>query len=154
MGKLFLKGIPGIIEKSVEKAFYFFHMGAFYKDNYFFINSFYSQKCLNYLNENKEFLNHCSFKNYDLNVLNNIQLPKLNLDQYIKDERVCVVCCSNFRQIIFANCGHKSICLLCFEKMKKGNEIAIIQGALKCPMCQQNSGFYVNSFEDDMKLNI
>lgn len=139
VGKIFLKGLPGVLEKDISKCFHFFNMGCNYKENFYFINSLYSLKCGNYLsthrelNENKEYLIS--------------QSMNFSIDKFIKEERICIVCYSNYKQIIFTKCGHNCICYLCFERLNKPEENLL--KVWKCPMCQQESESYINSFSND-----
>lgn len=139
VGKLFLKGIEGKLEKNVGNAVYFFNMGASYNDNYFFINSFYSKKCINYLkekNELKEFItNH-----------NNSISKNISINDYINEEDLCIICYSNFKQVIAGKCGHKCLCLICFEKMNKTETASYSKSIWKCPMCQTENKCYINTF--------
>jgi hypothetical protein len=144
VGKFFLKGIPGVVEKNIEYSAYFFSLGANYKENYYFINSFYSKKCMNYLRDNNELKN---FQNL------NTSLSSISLDNFINEENICIVCFSNYKQIIYVKCGHKCICYLCFEKINKTEESVIKKSSSRCPMCQQESYGYINSFETDFEIH-
>lgn len=155
VAKLFLHGIPGIIGKNIVQSYYFFTLGATYKDNYYFINSFYSKKCMTYLQEDNELIDFYNKNKEEIDMSINLNNPaeskffNFSLDQFVNDENICIVCFSNFKQIIYVKCGHKSLCYLCFEKLSK-NDLNLNKTATwKCPMCQQESNAYVNSFEVD-----
>jgi TPR repeat protein len=139
VGKIFLKGLPGLLEKDISKAFHFFSLGSNYKENFYFINSLYSLKCGNYLNSNREFK--------DIKESLSTKSLPFSIDKFIKEEKICIVCYSNYKQIIFTKCGHNCICYLCFEKLNKP-ETNILK-IWKCPMCQQDSESYINSFCND-----
>jgi hypothetical protein len=146
VAKLFLKGIPGHLEKNPIEAYRFFNMGATYQDNYFFINSFYSKKCANYLTENK--IMRDTFNKISLG--NVLISSSIVLDKYVNEENVCIICVTNFKQIVFVKCGHKCVCYLCFEKLHKGDINST--SSWKCPMCQQESQQYLNSFKVDIEI--
>lgn len=142
VAKILLRGIDKYIEKNIENAYYFFNLGASYKENFFFINSFYSQKCKNFITENKLILNFISKNQNNINNLN------INVNDYINEEDICIVCYSNLKQIIFNNCGHRCLCFICFEKLNK-NEL--IQMPVKCPMCKQENTDIINTFDFSVK---
>jgi TPR repeat protein len=143
VARMFIEGIPGYVEPNLKNAIYFLQTGANYKENYYFINSLYSIKCSNYLKENKIISDY--MLQYDTSNL------LVNLDIYHDNERTCICCFSNFKQIIFVKCGHKCICYLCFEKLNNKSESKILEvkGSWKCPLCQQVSEYFINSFASD-----
>lgn len=133
VGKMFLRGIEGYLNPDLIKAFYFFKLGAEYSENCYFINSLYSKKCENFLNSSplkENFEKNCLSKPLDI-----------ILSHYIDESSICIICCSNFRQIIFTKCGHKSICFLCFEKIIQKNT-----DTKKCPYCNTESKTVINDF--------
>jgi len=131
MGKFFFKGI--VVAQDFKKSFYFFNLGANYSENYIFINSLYSIKCRRYLNHEKfQGLQEVIGTNY-----------KLDLDQYINEENLCIVCFGNFKQIIFTKCGHKAICYICLNKMKENNSSPEVNNHV-CPICKQVSISFIN----------
>jgi TPR repeat protein len=137
VAKLFLKGTKHI-QKNIEYAYYFFSLGANYKENYFFINSFFSKKCENYLKNQ-----------YELKQIYHQGELKMDLDRFIDHNKVCIVCVTNFRQVIFSKCAHKILCFICYEKMLAKNE----NTCLKCPMCNQENTYCINTFELEPYLN-
>ena len=73
-----------------------------------------------------------------------LEQVKISLINNILDEKeICFLCVSNIRQIIFSNCGHKHLCLLCFEKLKIKNST----NSRKCPVCNVESTEFINDFE-------
>jgi len=128
VGKMFLKGVH--VKKRMENAFYFFSLGANYKENYFFINSLYSIKCGKYL-----------LMDEFQDMKDNMTGFKFNLDKFVNEENLCVVCFSNYKQIIFLTCGHKAICNICLDKMKENNSNS---NSHQCPLCMQKSISIIN----------
>ena len=129
--------VPPVVDpyKNIENAFYFFSIGANYKDNYFFINSFYSRKCYEILLNNKELFTNVN------------QIDKFILNNYIDEDDICIVCCANYKQIRYEKCGHNVACLICFEKMNIKND----NGIFKCPLCKQDSFNVENTFVESFK---
>lgn len=121
VGKTFLNGIKDV-PKNLDYALHFFKAGYNYNENNFFINVLYSEKCHNYLLKNKDLLEFIN-----KTVLNS---SKIISENFIDNEKICIICYSNFRQIRHSKCKHKLICLLCYDKMQNKNQ---------CPFCKQIS---------------
>jgi hypothetical protein len=108
------------------------------------------------LNENKLLIDFR--KENEEGILSGKIREEFSLEPYLKDENICIICYANFKQIIFSKCGHKCICYICFEKIDKNNNgnhnvNKLTENVYKCPMCQQESNQYVNSFHLDFEIN-
>jgi TPR repeat protein len=126
IGKALFRGSK-YISKSIKDAYFFFNLGATYKDNQYFINSLYSVKCADFIQKHRD-----SFKLISPNIVDHFK--------YISEDEICQICYCNIRQVIYKTCGHNYICLICFEKMRTKD------GLYKCPMCKQDSNEIVNTF--------
>jgi TPR repeat protein len=133
VGKVLFRGSK-FIKRNLEDAYFFFNMGASYKENFFFINSFYSKKCADFLHNHRE-------------VFAGVQLPtKIDYSKYTNEDEICHICCANVRQVIYKTCGHEYICLICFDKMNKNEKV------YKCPMCKQESDGIINTFPSYLQI--
>jgi TPR repeat protein len=132
VGTILFKGSK-YININLEDALYIFNLGANYKDNYFFINSYYSKKCADFLEKHKD-----TFSKVKL-------IEKIDITKYIPEEDICHICYSNFKQVKYKTCNHYYICLLCFDKLKNQGE------GYTCPMCKQNSEEILNTFDNFYK---
>lgn len=144
IGKLFYKGIEGYLAQDIEYAKYFFYLGANYKNNSYFINIFYSIKC----QELYSYLFNDSVFNYKHKTSINLELSfdktrQFFIEKYINEEDICIVCTTNYKQVIFKTCGHKHICLLCFNKLNVGENTINMSGVL-CPVCKTVSKDIIN----------
>lgn len=167
LGRIFMKGIENYLLKDKEFALVCFKEGGYYNDNSYLINSLYSKKCQDFLVKN---LNYDIEKDNDYIIddyfINNddnskekekdsertkkkkenhqkfLKLKASIQEKYIDDNEICILCFSNFRQIIFTPCGHKNICYLCFEKLNPKKVFV----DLKCPYCNKKDSGFINDF--------
>ena len=65
----------------------------------------------------------------------------INNKNEIEDgEHICVICTEKPTQVIIVPCGHKCLCLGCYEKEKENFK--------KCPICKQEIKFYLPKVYD------
>lgn len=161
LGKFYFTGIDSHLKRDIKKSIFFLNLGKYFKDNNYFINVLYSKKCeskLDYYRKiDSEFSNVYDAEeekikirgeikledDTDKNILKSLEETKIGLIMDIIEEKeVCFLCVANFRQIIFYNCGHKHICLTCFDKIKNSTGTA-----KKCPICNAESSIFINDLE-------